>query len=140
MGPQSRERQRPDLGLGELPIILEQRVVEAGRKGQRVAVTRHGDRDGVERIDGADIEALGARRLDPLARAAHRLQHRQGGRAETALGQQNRQSRRCRAVPRQDKQPGPRLEMRHDPGQRATVEGDEAAFGQRPAEARAGQG
>ena len=57
MRAQGRERQGADLGLGELPVILEQRVVEARREGQwPVRAPDDRDRNRVERVDRAEVE------------------------------------------------------------------------------------
>ncbi len=67
---QCRHGDSADLALGELAVMLEQRVVEAGRERQhrRVRGGRDLQRDGVERRDIDEIEAGGGRRAHAFAR------------------------------------------------------------------------
>ena len=67
-----RQRQRADLALGDLAVVLEQRVGRPGASG-RIARARRGldlEGDDIERVDRAEVEAVGARAADALARAA----------------------------------------------------------------------
>ena len=74
---QRRQRHRADLALGDLAVMLEQIVGEPGAR----AMTRASGAAStsiatvLSAIDVAEVESLGGRRADPLARPAERFQH-----------------------------------------------------------------
>ena len=97
-----RQRDGADLALGELAVVLEQAVRQAGDERDD-ACARSGvdlERDGVEGVDAGEVEACGLRRADALARAAERLQHRQPRRAEARVGDETGEGGRVRRRPR----------------------------------------
>ena len=74
-----RQRDGADLALGELAVVLEEAVRQAGDERDD-ACARSGldvDGDGVEGVDAGEVEACASRRADALARATERFQHRQ---------------------------------------------------------------
>ena len=74
-GASADERHRADLALGDLPVMLEPVVGQAGgaRQDARARIGDDFERDRVERGDVVEREALRLRRANAFAWAAHRL-------------------------------------------------------------------
>ena len=137
---QRRQRDRPDIGLGELAVMLEPVVGQPGRQRQDTGVAAGDDldRQQVERHDVIQREAVGAGLSDALVRAADRFQHGDRTLAEAARAHQLGHGERCRIVPGQGQDPCARLEKRDDPLKGTAVQRDQSAFLLRPAHPRAG--
>ena len=136
-----RERDCANVALGDLAVVLERVVRQAGsaRQHARVAVGGDFERDGVERGDVVEREALRLRRADALARAAHRLADRQHGPAHAARREQRRELGRRRVVPGERQDSGAGLKMRNDRLQRPAMQREERAILLAPAEPRGGE-
>ena len=74
---QCGQADRPQVLLGQLPVVLERRVRQTGatRQDQRRSIGDRLEPDQVEVFDVAQIEVRGARAAQPLLRSAERFEH-----------------------------------------------------------------
>src|SRR5215470_1234926 len=84
---QRGERDRSDLSLGELSVVLEQIIIEAaGRRHYAHARFRRNlDGNDIEGIDGLEIKLMRRPRPDTLASPAERFQHGDAGAAKAGV-------------------------------------------------------
>ncbi len=140
-GAQRRQGDRPYRPLGQLPVAL------VGAVGQPWAASEHPrarlgsalDRHRVQRVGLRLAPGVGARVHDPLGVAAELLHHHEATRAEAALAQHTRHTRRAAGARHVGHDaPGGRQQRHHHLGRR--VHGaHELHVGLRPAQARARQ-
>ena len=111
------KRDGADLALGDLPVMLEQRIAEPGGAGDdaRSSLAHHLDRDDIEIIDGMQFELRCACAVHALARPAERLQNRHARSAEAALDQELRERGWPFAVGGQRQDPRVGMKMRAHP-------------------------
>ena len=138
-GREGRQGDRADLGLGELAVMVEGVVGQAGDDRQRLPPGSATSSTAIRlRSAKRSLAQVGGRALDqPLVRAAQLLQHHGPAGGEAGIREAAADRGRGRAVGGQHQQPPAGLEVPAQRGDGAAVGGHRVHLLERPAETAA---